>query len=325
MSTPLVSILVPCHNAAPWLRAALESAFAQTWPHCEVILVDDGSADDSLSVARGFEARGLRIITQPNRGASAARNTAGRAARGDYLQFLDADDLLAPDKIARQIARAGREPAGTVFTGRWGRFTDDPTQAWFKDDNPLFADLAPADYLRRYGSHDCMMHPAAWLLPRAVAGAAGPWDERLSLNDDGEYFARAVAAAGRIAHCADAVSFYRSGLPGSLSAQRRRRQLESAHLALTLITDRMLALEDSPAMRRAAADLCQRFAYEYYPGGPDLVAWALARARELGGSSLRPLGGRGFQWLARLIGWKAARRLQVWAGKFPAPAREETA
>lgn len=325
MSTPLVSILIPCHNAAPFLRSTLDSAFAQTWPNCEVILVDDGSTDDSLSIARTYGTRGLQVIAQPNRGASAARNAALRAAHGDFIQFLDADDLLAPEKITRQLTRAEHEPAGTVFTGRWGRFTDNPTQAWFKDDNPLFSDLAPRDYLRRYGSHDCMMHPATWLIPRAVVEAAGRWDERLSLNDDGEYFARVVAAAKRIAFCADALSFYRSGLPGSLSAQRRRRHLESAHLALMLITSRMLTLEDTPEMRHAAADLCQRFAYEYYPGGPDLVRQALIRARELGGSTMRPLGGRGFRLLARLLGWKAARRLQVLAGKFPAPAKEEPA
>lgn len=317
MSAPLVSILIPCHNAARWLAATLESALAQTWPDKEIIVVDDGSTDDSLAVARGFEVRGVRVISQPNRGAAAARNTALRAAHGDFFQFLDADDLLHPEKIARQMERLAAAPPDTAATGRWGRFTGDPAQTSFPEKNPLFADLDPRAWLLAYASHDCMMHPAAWLVPRGLADAAGLWDERLSLNDDGEYFARVVCAAGRILWCENAFTHYRSGLAGSLSGARSRRHLESAHLALELITSRLLRFEDSPAFRAAAADLCQRFAYDYYPAAPDLVTAAERRARELGGARVQPLGGRGFRLLRRLIGWKAARRLQAIAGKFP--------
>ena len=317
--TPLVSILIPCYNAAHWLSETLESALAQTWPRCEIILVDDGSTDDSTPLARRFESRGVRVLMQANAGAAAARNTALRAASGQFIQYLDADDLLAPDKIERQLARAATEPAGVALTGRWGRFTANPALATFADANPLFADASPRDYFLRYARHDCMMHPAAWLLPRALAETAGPWDDRLSLNDDGEYFSRVVSAAPHIAFCADAVSHYRSALPTSLSAQRSRRHLESAHRALVLITTQMLTLENTPAMRRATADLCQRFAYDYYPAGADFVADALARARQYGGSAQCPLGGRGFQLASRLIGWRAARRLQIAAGKFTAP------
>jgi glycosyltransferase involved in cell wall biosynthesis len=314
---PRVSILIPCHNAAPYLRATLESALAQSDAgETEIIVVDDGSRDDSLAIAREFEPRGIRLIAQPNRGAAAARNAAYAASRAEFIQYLDADDLLAPGKIAAQLARAAREPAGTVFTARWARFTDDPTRAHVRAENPLLANLTPRDYLLRYGSHDCMMHPAAWLLPRAIVESAGPWDERLSLNDDGEFFARVVAASTRVAFCTEACSLYRSGVASSLSAQRSRRHLESAHLALQLIVDEMTLLDDTAEMRRAAANLAQRFAYDYYPAAPDLVGGAEQLARSLGGATVAPLGGRGFQFTRRVLGWKLARRLQVATGKF---------
>lgn len=317
MTAPLVSIVIPCFNAARWIEETIRSALAQTWPRCEIIVIDDGSTDDSLARAQAFAARGVRVVSQPNRGASAARNHGLHLAGGDFIQFLDADDLLAPDKIARQLERAAREPAGTVFTARWGRFTTDPTQAHFAEANPLFADLAPGDYLMRYASNDCMMHPAAWLAPRALIERAGPWDEQLSLNDDGEFFARLAAASERIAYCPAAVSLYRSRIVGSLSAQRSRRHLESAFRALTRIADHMRALDDSPPMRRAVADLAQRFVYDYYPAAPDLIRAAEELSREMGGSSLQPLGGNSFRLLSRFLGWKIARRLQVGAGKFP--------
>src|SRR5689334_12629004 len=92
---PRVSILVPCYNAARWLPATLASALAQTESSIEVIVVDDGSTDESLAVARSYESRGVRVFSQRNAGASAARNRAMREARGEFLQFLDADDLLS--------------------------------------------------------------------------------------------------------------------------------------------------------------------------------------------------------------------------------------
>jgi glycosyltransferase involved in cell wall biosynthesis len=76
--SPLVSILIPCSNAAPWLAATLASALAQTHPRTEIIIVDDGSSDHSLAIARTFEPHGVRVVTQPNAGASAARNHARR-------------------------------------------------------------------------------------------------------------------------------------------------------------------------------------------------------------------------------------------------------
>jgi len=147
--------------------------------------------------------------------------------------------------------------------------------------------------------------------------AAGPWNEKLSLNDDGEYFTRIVLQAERILYCPGAFSYYRSGLDQSLSNQRGSCALESAFLALELIVEHMLKFRDDPQTRRATADLCQRFAYDYYPSRPDLVNKALQRGKKLGGSKLSPLGGSSFYFLSNLFGWKIARRLQVLAGKFP--------
>ena len=208
MSAPLVSILIPCYNAERWVAQTLESALAQTWPHREIILVDDGSRDGSLAIARTFAARGVQVIAQANRGASAARNTAWRAARGDFLQFLDADDLLAPDKIEQQLSRLAPDEDDVLLSGAWGRFFDEPASARFES-GPLARDLTPTAFLTLALQTHGMMHPAAWLTSRRLASAAGPWDETLSLNDDGEYFARVALAARTIRYCPAARSYYR--------------------------------------------------------------------------------------------------------------------
>ena len=105
-----VSILIPAYNAERFVGAAFQSALDQSWPETEIILVDDGSTDQTLAVARRYESAKLKIICQENRGAAAARNTALRKAQGDFIQYLDADDLLSPDKIQEQLILLRENP-----------------------------------------------------------------------------------------------------------------------------------------------------------------------------------------------------------------------
>src|SRR6267142_4272392 len=134
---PLVSVVIPNYNCGRFLAETLESVFAQTYPNVEVIVVDDGSTDDSLNVLESFAAR-VRVVRQANQGVSAARNAGIRESRGAFVAFLDADDLWHPEKLTKQIAvfanpavglvycaveyidEQGRS-LGTNFTGRRGR------------------------------------------------------------------------------------------------------------------------------------------------------------------------------------------------------------
>jgi glycosyltransferase involved in cell wall biosynthesis len=310
VTAALASVIIPCHNAGRWLAQTLESALTQTWPAVEVIVVNDGSTDNSLAVADVFTNRGVRLVDQPNRGASAARNHGLRMARGEFIQFLDADDLISPDKIGAQIELLAGRPAGTVATCAWGRFETDPAAARFVDE-AVFRDFAPVDFLVLAGDTGAMMHPSCWLLPRAVAERAGPWDETLSLNDDGEYFCRAVLAGTGMAYSATGRSYYRSGLPGSLSQQRGERARRSQFRSLELITAQLLAAEDSPRTRRAAANYLQRFIHDFFPAPADLMQRAETRIAALGGSSLdRPPMGPRTAALARWLGWKNVWRLR---------------
>lgn len=307
--TPLVSILIPCYNAAPWLSETLDSALAQSWFRTEIILVNDGSTDSSLATAQSYTSRGVRVLSQLNRGASAARNRALSEARGDYIQYLDADDLLHPEKIARQLASVTPGQQRVLLSGRWGRFFDQLANAKFSDE-ALDGDFTPPDFLVRKFTAHAMMHPAAWLVSRELINAAGPWDERLSLDDDGEYFSRVVLAAQRVQFCPDAVSYYRSGLNHSLSRRRSDQAWESQFLSVELRVSQLLAAEDSPRTRQACADALQRLIFEAYPRMPHLRQRVWTRIAELGGSKLRYEAGPKYQLAARLFGWKTAKRMR---------------
>ncbi len=103
MSQPLVSIIIPCHNAEPWIESAITSALEQTWNHVEVIVIDDGSTDGSLERIKRF-GRAVRWETVPRAGACAARNRGITISQGERLQFLDADDILLPDCVEGKLA-----------------------------------------------------------------------------------------------------------------------------------------------------------------------------------------------------------------------------
>jgi glycosyltransferase involved in cell wall biosynthesis len=311
---PLVSILIPCHNAAPWLAATLESALGQTWPHIEVILVDDGSTDDSLVVASQFDHPNLHIIAQRNRGAATARNRGLEVAQGEVIQFLDADDLLAADKVEQQMAWL-QDHSDSLIAGSWARFRHHPQEASFKPE-PLWQDMSPVDWLVCAWSGHWMMHPAAWLVPRSLVQAAGPWQESLSLNDDGEYFARVVLASRQVRFCPTARSYYRSGNADSLSGRKTSEAWASQYRALALQSQHLLAVEDSPRTRQVCANLMQRFIYEVFPDVHSLRNLAAKQVRQLGGATESPKGGPLFQLVARLIGWQSARYAQLFLNQW---------
>jgi glycosyltransferase involved in cell wall biosynthesis len=308
---PLVSIIIPCHNAARWLEATLESAQAQEGAELEIIIVDDGSTDGSAALARHHAGPSLRILSQARSGAAAARNHGLREARGAFIQFLDADDLLLPGKIALQLERLLPAGPGHIASGEWARFHAEPASAVFAP-YPNHRDLSGVEFLQLCFEQETMMQPGAWLAPRALLEQAGPWDERLSLNDDGEYFARVVLKSKGILFCPGSRTAYRSGLPGSLSRSRSRRHLESAFLAADSICTRLLAADSSERSRAAAAYAWKWLAFELYPGAGDLSDEALARSGALGGSPRPFPAGPAFRRLSRLLGWRLAKRVRDW-------------
>jgi glycosyltransferase involved in cell wall biosynthesis len=312
--TPQVSILIPCYNAEKYIGETLESALRQTWPAIEVIVVDDGSDDASVAEIDRFKTAGVRLIRQGHKGAGAARNLAYCGSVGKFIQFLDADDLIDSCKIERQMARIVDHPQ-SVASAEWGRFHSSPNETRF-DPEPVWRDLDPLDWLalsRRDGLG--MLLPALWLVPRKIADVAGRWDETLSLGDDGEYFTRILLAAQSVLFCPGARCHYRSFLPGSLSARKSLSAWASQFRVTELCESRVRAREDSERVRRGFALSWQHLAHSCYPYDAGLAECALARARAIHPVAVRPTGGPVFAAVSLIVGWRAARRLQVAAGR----------
>jgi glycosyltransferase involved in cell wall biosynthesis len=308
---PLVSVLIPAYNCADWIGQTMQSVLAQTWPSLEIIVVDDGSTDQTLTIAQTFVSDRIQVFTQPNQGAATARNHAIDKAQGDYIQFLDADDLLAPDKIAQQIKLLQASPPNCIASGAWSRFYQHPREAAFTLD-ALWQHLSPVDWLIAAWQENLMMHPAAWLVPRSIIDAAGAWDESLSLNDDGEYFCRVILASQGVQFCGRAKSFYRSGIAGSLSGHKSDMAYQSAYHAIELCTQHLLDMESSPRTQVVCSMLFQRFIYETYPAVSALQKQAEQQVQALGGWTLAPSGSPTFEQLNQRFGWRMAKQIQYW-------------
>ena len=247
--------------------------------------------------------------------ASKARNLAFRAARGEYIKFFDADDLISPEMIERQVVQMnGRQDA--VAMSEWGRFYNDDIQTFKPNPQSVWRDMKGVDWLVE-AIHDAepMMQAGMFLIPKSLAEKAGPWNEELALIDDFEYFCRLFCEAEEILFVPNTTLFYRSGLQGSLSAQKSRRARESECASILLGTSHILKKRADEQARQACANVCQHLIYDLYPKHPDLREKLQQRVSECGKPNIQPSGGRYFQKLRPWIGWKLARRVQRAVGK----------
>lgn len=308
---PLVSILIPAYNAEAWIVDTIRSAMAQTWPRTEIIVVDDGSTDQTLALAREFESHGVRVVEQENRGASAARNHAFSLSSGDYIQWLDADDLLVPDKIARQMEIVRRGVAKReLFSSPWGRFMYRPRRAHFQP-SPLWCDLTPVEWLLRKMQHNVFMQTSTWLVSRELTEAAGPWDTRLLGDDDGEYFCRVLLASKGVRFVPDAKVYYRAFRFNSLSyVGRFPNRIEAHWLSMQLHIKYLRSLEDSERVRRACLAFLRDSMIYFYPESTHIVEQAQRIAAELGQELELPELHWKYSWIAALVGWKLAKPVQ---------------
>lgn len=309
---PLVSILIPAYNAEEWISDTLRCAIAQTWEPKEVIVVDDGSTDRTLAIARQFEWDNFRVVTQKNQGAAATRNNALALSRGDYIQYLDADDLIGPDKISRQMEALGESPSRrTLVSGPWGRFMYRYYRTKFVP-SPLWCDLSPVEWMLRKMQFNTYMQTASWLLSRELAESAGPWNTALLGDDDGEYFCRVLLASNGVRFVPEAKVYYRTSGSGSLSyIGHSDKKMVAQWRSMELHIGYIRSLEDSPRVREACVTYLQNWLFFFYPNRPDLVQKAEEMARSLGGKLQSPSLSWKYSWIAAFFGREQAKRAQV--------------
>lgn len=194
MRSPRVSVLIPCYNAGAYLGAALQSVLDQTYRDFEIIVVDDGSTDDSAAVAKSFAA--VRYIHKEHSGVSATRNLAVREARGEFVTFLDADDLWAPEKLSRQVAYLDSHPQCQMVHSHAQNFFDGAPEAMTQRQKQLME-----ANLHNYMASSCIR--------RSLFDTHGVFREDCAVGEDTHWIARLRAAGVDMGHCIDEVLYFR--------------------------------------------------------------------------------------------------------------------
>jgi glycosyltransferase involved in cell wall biosynthesis len=312
-SNPLVSICIPAYNSERWIESTIKSALAQTWKNKEIIIVDDGSTDNTYKIAKQFESNILKVYNQRNSGACVARNKALSLASGDFFQWLDSDDLLAPDKIENQIINSDYNSHSSVLhSSAFGQFLYRIRSAKFVP-TPLWKDLSPMEWLLEHFNNGHWMYTAAWLVSRKLTESAGLWDERLSRNQDGEYFTRVVAVSQKVKFHSDAKSYYRKANFSSITSNKFNNALQSIILSKNLQADSLLKLENSERTKKACVNSLLREMFRYNLND-ELIAKVQKRISELGGVVTSPKYTRKFEIVEKFLGVKRAKKIKgrIW-------------
>jgi len=320
----LVSVIVPTYNRVGLLREAVESVLDQTYRPIELIVVDDGSTDETPEFLRKWrsshqtETFCIRILRQGNEGASVARNRGLRCSRGKYIQFLDSDDLLSKEKIANQVR--------ALSTGRQRRIAFCDT-VFFENQPASGGDSAgrkhlpsssnPSAWLTELFGWDGtrgLVAVHAWLTPRHVAETAGLWRQSLVCDDDSEYFTRAVLASSGVVRT-EGAALYRRHEGERLSARHTAADWRDQLNAIRLIRGHLMGAADDtlvPRIEKLTARWLMQVAYRAYPDYPALSKVAQKWATQLDEDAKVPppltLKARVAR---RLVGWRGQRLLSA--------------
>ena len=303
----LVSVIIPCYNAERWIDEAIQSALNQTYSPVEVIVVDDGSSDGSWKKIQEF---GSRVIaeTGPNRGGSAARNRGFVLSRGDYIQFLDADDYLLPKKIPRQVAFLEASGADVVY-GDWRH------EHFLPDGSSQLEEIAvsgaQADVLSALLS-GWWVAPAALLFRRHVLEKTGGWDESLAAAQDRDLFISIAMTDAKIAYQPGCYSIYRRYGHDTVSTGSRMRWLDNHCRVLDKAAAALNAAERMKSeYRRALASSYFHLARNYFDRDRKKYRETMEKVLMLE-PEFQPRESAIYGLAKRMFGFSAAESLASW-------------
>lgn len=318
-NSPLVSILIPLYNTEAYIAKTLDNCLAQTYPNIEIVVVDDGSSDNSLAIALKYAEKheNIKVFVQENAGAPRARNLAFEKCSGEYIQYLDADDLMSEKKIEAQmkLAEGYNFDPGVIFTSKFSYLTQSIEDADYFYQPIDHSYDSGIDWLVDAWSGGGFGVVMGWLTHRDLIEKAGKWNESLKKNQDGEFFSRVVVQAKKIVMTNDTMVYYRRTGESSISSQFKESAAASTLESFRLYEANVKDIEN-PRLKKALAYTYLGFIANYYPHFPHLLEEAEEEIHRLG-----------FTWwtletpgkmapLAKVIGSNNVIKVRYWLEKL---------
>jgi len=305
-----VSVLIPLYNCEKYISEAIDSVLKQTYPNIEVIIVDDESKDNSLHIAKKYESEKVKVFTQPHSGAPRARNFAFEVSTGYYIQYLDADDILAPNKIEEQVAILENNGNDSMaFCSYTSDIHDFNTGIYLEQGINKDYD-APIELFIDIFNAKGNIITLCWLTPRALIENSDPWDERLIKAQDGEFFVKMALKCQGIFFSNSTTVYYRPSNSGRITTNHTSKAIESVILSTESVQNNILKLENSNRTRQALVFLYSSIFCTYYnKKNSRQLEKVEANIKDLGGNLVYN-GNRYFGLMAKIIGIKNALLLK---------------
>lgn len=266
---PLVSVIIPVYNSEKYIKETIKSVLNQTWDNIEIIIVDDGSTDGTIEVVESLKCDKITLLQQKNSGACTARNLGYDKSKGQFIQYLDADDLLSPDKIESQIILAKAYGDENVYSCKCYTFKEAIEDANIITQKVDKSYDKSADWLLEAWSNREYGQTSIWLTPKVVHERAGRWDERLLKNQDGEFFCRVILNSKRVIFTDTAIVYYRRNGELTVSSKNSFESAESTLFSIQLCEKHVSVLNVN--FNKAIAQLYYNFINAYHPQYPELL------------------------------------------------------
>jgi glycosyltransferase involved in cell wall biosynthesis len=304
---PLVSVIIPAYNCESTIFECVSSVLNQTYSNLQVIVINDGSTDNTLSILNLFTDNRLCVISQKNKGASAAKNIGLRMSKGEFIQYLDADDFLSLDKIDSQVRCISSfsnciAVCSTVAIGRY--FSEIIGEI---DNDAIRAQGSGIDFLLRLlGSEGrfAMVQPNAYLIPMAVIQKTGDWeiDYYPCPDEDGEYFSRVLLNSVSVIYT-PGTNYYRK-IKGQMSISQTYSLIRAINQLATTVRkfDNIYKFRSDQIVRDLFLFNVSEIVYQFGSLFPEIIQIARTEIEKQGFTKFRLLTKTKFSRISMFIG-----------------------
>jgi glycosyltransferase involved in cell wall biosynthesis len=315
MPSSLVSVIIPAYNAEEYIFECVNSVINQTYKNIELIVINDGSTDSTKEILESFHDPRIKIVNQKNKGCSASKNRGLNISKGDFIQYLDADDYLSYDKIEKQVELI-KLKENCIAVCKTVIISDNLEINGLEIDTEMIQKGGTGkDFLLRLLGLNGMVQPNAYLISRKIAHKIGYWDESISPSpdEDGEYFARILISADQV-FFSEGINFYRkmdhaNSLSKSFSYQRAINLLNSVELKFS----HLFKVEDSNHIWKLYQTNISQVAYQFGVQYPEILNKAKSKLQNRKLSISEPFL---FAFISRFIGFGNTMRVKALCRKI---------
>jgi glycosyltransferase involved in cell wall biosynthesis len=315
-----VSIIIPCYNSGKHISDTINSVINQTYKNLEIIIIDDGSTDNSVEIINSINDERIILLRQENKGASCARNLGITSSKGDFIQFLDSDDLISHNKIELQVSAINNHKECIAVCHTKHFYNGEDYKAAVVNDYEakfLFSTNDPINFLLNlWGDNKekkgSMVQTNAWLIPISLINKAGLWSEHYSPDDDGEFFTRIICNSKQIIFTDYCYNYYRKFRSNqSLSSLNSEKAIRGVYTSIQLKEQYLSKYLDQETLQHVIGLQLENIILVSYLNNKKIHKEILQKYPHKRSFNYKlPLGGKAINLINKLFGWQIALKIQ---------------